>query len=183
VTRSARRLRLPAGEERMGTTMKVKSKNLLKAKDIERMRPLVARHPLNPVSEVHLRCLGDAIGLQRMGIHLARVKKGKEPNIYHAHHYEEEFFYILSGRGVATIDGKRFEVGPGDFMAFPTPSVPHILSNPNDEDLVYLVGGERRAFEIGDFPGIGKVLIRDGGKAYLVDASALVEWDWRKAKK
>jgi uncharacterized cupin superfamily protein len=167
----------------MASKQERKPKNLIKAKEIAKLKPLVARHPLNPVSEVSLKLLGDAVGLQRMGVHLATVKKGREPNIYHAHHCEEEFFYILSGRGVATIDGKRYEVGPGDFMAFPTPSVPHILNNPHDEDLVYLVGGERKAFEIGEFPSIGKVLVRDGGKAYLVEASEMKEWDWRKKVK
>ena len=46
---------------------------------------------------------------------------------------------------VAEIDGGEHEVGPGDFMGFPTPSLGHHLRNPFDEDLVYLMGGERHA--------------------------------------
>ena len=32
---------------------------------------------------------------------------------YHLQH-EDEIYYVLSGRGMMTIDGKEFEVGPGD---------------------------------------------------------------------
>jgi len=53
----------------------------------------------------------------------------------HSHQHEEEWLYILSGRGIAEIDGEELEVGPGDFMAFPTPSVAHHLTNPFDEKL------------------------------------------------
>lgn len=155
-----------------------KQKVLLKAKDIAAMPEVVGRHPLNPLSEIHLKSLGDAIGLQRLGIHLARLTRGRESNIYHTHHFEEEFFYILSGRGVALIDGQKCPVAAGDFFAFTTPSVAHVLSNLHDEDLVYLVGGERKAFEIAEFPGVGKVLVREGMKVFMVDAEDFKELDW-----
>jgi uncharacterized cupin superfamily protein len=52
-----------------------------------------------------------------------------------------------------------FEVGPGDFMGFPTPSVAHHLVNPYDEDLVYLMGGEHSGLDISIFPRIGKRIV------------------------
>jgi len=55
---------------------------------------------------------------------------------------EEEWVYILSGRGLADIDGQQYEVGPGDFMGFPSPGIAHLLRNPFEEELVYLMGGE-----------------------------------------
>jgi uncharacterized cupin superfamily protein len=120
------------------------------------------KHPLNPKSEVHMRSLGDAVGLERLGIHLMRLPPGKESFVYHAHHTEEEFVYILSGRGIAEIGDEEFEVGPGDFMGFPTPSIGHHLRNPFDEDLVYLGGGERNAADIADFPRHGRRMVRVG---------------------
>lgn len=78
------------------------------------------------------------------------------------------------------IDGTEHEVGPGDFLAFPAPSVPHLVSNPFDSDLVYLVGGERKEFELGEFPRHDKLLIRDRGKAYLVKRQDLEEIRWKK---
>ena len=139
------------------------------------MKPLLVRagerdaaypyvHPLNPESEVHMVMLGDQVGLQRIGVHLMRIPPGKEAFVYHSHHGEEEFVYILSGRGVAEIDGAEHEVGPGDFMAFPTPSVAHQLRNPFEEDLVYLAGGERNPVEIADMPRLNKRLVRCGMK-------------------
>ena len=131
-------------------------------------------HPLNPKSEMRGISLSSLTGLERVGLNLIRIPPGKEANIYHTHGVEEEFFYILSGRGVAEIDDKQHEVGPGDFMGFPAPSVGHALKNPSsNEDLVYLVGGERGKLEFATFPRLGKSLIRQGGQAHIVDDDAL----------
>jgi uncharacterized cupin superfamily protein len=108
--------------------------------------------------------LGRTLGLKRTGVNLARLLPGKESFVYHSHQYEEEWIYILSGRGRAEIDGESHEVGAGDFMAFPTPSVAHQLSNPFGEPLVYLMGGENREFEVADFPKLGKRMVRQGTK-------------------
>ena len=40
-------------------------------------------------------------------------------------------------------------------MAFPKGSPPHHLRNPNDEDLVYLVGGTRSPIDICNYPRLG----------------------------
>jgi uncharacterized cupin superfamily protein len=125
-------------------------------------------HPLNPESEMRAVSLSDAAGLRRIGVHLIRLAPGRESCIYHSHACEEEFLYILAGRGVAEIDGAEHEVGPGDFMGFPTPSVAHHLRNPFDEELVYLVGGERKEVEVGEFPGLGQHVLRVGTRAHLV---------------
>ena len=131
-------------------------------------------HPLNPNSEMHGVSLSELVGLRRLGLHSVRLPPGKESCIYHSHTTEEEFFYILSGRGVAEIDDEEYEVGPGDFMGFPTPSVGHHLKNPFDEDLVYLVGGERKSVEIAEFPRLRKKVIRDGREgAFMVDMDRL----------
>jgi uncharacterized cupin superfamily protein len=124
-------------------------------------------HPLNPRSEVHGFSLSDAAGLSRVGVHLVRIPPGKESFVFHAHYGEEEFVYILSGRGIAEIGDEEHEVGPGDFMGFPTPSVGHHLRNPFAEDLVYLSGGERRGMEVADYPRLGKRMVRVGSAASL----------------
>src|SRR5262249_52304494 len=129
-------------------------KSLLTAAELAAAPERHLRHPLNPNSDVHLRSLGRAVGLKRLSLSLARVPPGRESFIYHAHEHDEEFVYILSGRGRAEIGDEVFEVGPGDFMGFPTPSVAHHLINPYDEDLVYLMGGEQSALDIGYFPRI-----------------------------
>jgi uncharacterized cupin superfamily protein len=94
-----------------------------------------------------------------------------KPIIFHSHQSEEEFLYILSGRGLAEIGDETFEVGPGDFMGFPTPSVGHHLRNPFEEELVYISGGERRPLEVADFPRLGKRLVRTGMQVSIYDVA------------
>ena len=146
---------------------------LLRAAEIEAMSEGSFQHPLNPRSEIHLRSLSQMAGMRRVGIHIGRIPPGKESFAYHSHHFEEEFLYILSGRGMADIDGKEVEVGPGDFLGFAAPSVAHHLRNPFAEELVYMMGGERREFEIAEFPRNHKRLIRNREKAWLVDVAYL----------
>jgi uncharacterized cupin superfamily protein len=50
--------------------------------------------------------------------------------VYYSRQSEEEWLYILSGRGIAEIDSEEIDVAAGTFMAFP-PSVPHHLKNPS----------------------------------------------------
>jgi uncharacterized cupin superfamily protein len=129
-------------------------------------------HPWNPQSLLvgtHLSALG---GLKRSGVSIARVPAGHESFTYHAHHREEEWIYMLSGRAVAEIDGAEYELGPGDFVAFPTPSVAHHLRNPFDEDVVYLMGGENLDFDVADFPRLGKRMLKLEGKAVIYELDA-----------
>ena len=51
-------------------------------------------------------------------------------------------------------------LGPGDFLGFRTPGCAHHIKNPFGEDLVCLMGGERREIEIAEFPRLGMRLIR-----------------------
>ena len=126
-------------------------------------------HPWNPKSEMVGVQLGRLAGLKRTGISLARIAPGKESFVYHSHAREEEWLYILSGTATAEIDGAEYEVGPGDFMGFPTPSVAHHLRNTGSEDLVYLMGGENRDCEIADFPKLGKKMVRVGESLEIYD--------------
>lgn len=141
----------------------------------------VFQHPLNPRSEMHWVPLSDAVGMTRTGVHLIRIPPGKESAIFHTHATEEEWIFILAGRGVAEIGDDEVEVGPGDFMGFATPSLPHHLRNDSDADLLYLVGGERREAEIAEFPRLGKVVLRVGQRADIVD-KAQVKRFWPPEK-
>jgi uncharacterized cupin superfamily protein len=144
---------------------------LLRAADIN-TRSQTFSHPWNPRSELTGYQMGKATGLRRTGVNIARMPAGKESFVYHSHWSEEEWIYILSGRGVARIDGTDYEVGAGDFMAFPTPGVAHHLRNPFDEELVYLMGGENRDIDVADFPDLGKRMFRHpkGVEIYDLDA-------------
>ena len=104
--------------------------------------------------------LSKRAGLERVSLSIARVPPGKESFLYHRHERDEEFLFILSGRGCAEIGERQIEVCAGDFMGFRAPDgPPHHLTNPYAEDLVYLMGGECSGFDIGYFPRLGRRLI------------------------
>lgn len=145
---------------------------LLRAADIA-ARSQTFSHPWNPASEMTGYQLAKSTGLKRTGVNLARIPPGKESFVYHAHWQEEEWIYILSGRGIARIDDTDYEVGPGDFMAFPTPGVAHHLRNPFETELVYLMGGEHRDVDVVDFPDHGKRMFRHPKGVEIVDSSAV----------
>jgi uncharacterized cupin superfamily protein len=157
------------GERSKKMSNQEKPKPLIRADAIQQISKKTFCHPLNPNSEISGVSLSDQVGLQRIGFYLTCISPGKESFIYHSHQYEEEFIYILSGRGIAEIEDEEFEVSSGDFMGFPTPSVAHHLRNPFDEDLVYLMGGERREVEVGDFPRLKKRIFKIGKQIQVAD--------------
>ena len=144
---------------------------LLRATDIETRAQSFA-HPWNPRSELIGYQMGKSTGLRRLGVNFARMPPGKESFVYHSHWNEEEWIYILSGRGIARIDEVDYEVSAGDFMAFPTPGVAHHLKNPFQEDLVYLMGGENREIDVADFPDLGKRMFRHAKGVEIFDLDA-----------
>lgn len=124
----------------------------------ERGEPRVYRHPQNPRSEIHLAAVSRPAGLRRVAVVHARVPAGKESYAYHVHHHDEEWMYVLSGRGVAEIGEAEQEIGPGDFLGFPAGGPAHHVRALPGEDLVTVQGGDawsRSTIEIVDFPRLG----------------------------
>ncbi len=58
-------------------------------------------------------------------------------------------------------------------MAFTRESLPHSLHNPHDEDLVYLMGGNRSPIDICDYPRIGRRMYRTHGVKQYVELEDL----------
>lgn len=135
---------------------------LLSARAIAQMPEQVFIHPLNPKAIRHTKSLGTAIGFDHLGIHLIRLAPGDDSTQHHTHQIEEEFIYVIAGRGLALIGTDAHEVGPGDFMGFVAGSLPHSLSNPFAVDLVYLVGGLNLEYDICDYPKLGQRMYRIG---------------------
>ena len=148
---------------------------LLRAKDIEALPEEARPHPLDASLVRHTRSLGDAVGLERMGVHLVRLTKGDTSAVFHRHHQDEEWVYVLSGRAIAEIGDEKHEVGAGDFMGFAGGSPAHNLHNPHNEDFVYLVSGDHAQFDICDYPRVGKRRYRINGKNVYVDADVLAK--------
>lgn len=136
---------------------------LIKAAEIAGRTEIRHQHQFNPNAIRMTRTLGMAAGLGAIGAHLVRLEPGRDSTTHHFHDADEEFIYILSGRGIAQIGSDKFEVGPGDFMGFTAPSPAHSLENPFAEDLLYLVGGERNAVDLVHYPRIRRTLMKSHG--------------------
>ena len=132
-------------------------------------------HLLNKKGIRNYKALGDAVGMRDIGIHLVRINPGDESTEYHTHYCDEEFVYILSGRGITDIGGRKHKIGPGDFMGFIAPSLPHSISNPFQEPLVYLLGGTRKPIDVSEYPRAGKRAYKFHGKRHTVNIKDVEE--------
>lgn len=131
------------------------TKALWKAQEIPaHARPFTQK--LNPNSLFRGVALSRLAGMNRAHVSLVRLPPGKDSFAYHAHMFEEEWIYVLSGRATAEIGGEKHEVGPGDFMGFSTPQVPHLMRNTFDEECTYLMGGEDRSIDVLTYPELNK---------------------------
>jgi uncharacterized cupin superfamily protein len=148
------------------------SKRIVRAAQAWGEKAATFRHPLNPDSEISGARLGAIAGLERIAVNIARIPPGKESFIYHRHFAEEEWIYVLEGRGQAETDGELDEVGPGDFVGYPR-GVAHTLRNVGDVDLVYLMGGMHSDLEIVAFPHLKKRMLRVGRVVEIVDEAAI----------
>src|SRR5215510_6686680 len=146
-------------------------RSLVRASEIAKQEQRFS-HPWNPDSEVRGTRLSRLTDLSRVGVSLVRIAPGKESFVYHSHYCEEEWVYILSGQGIAEIDGQEHEIGPGDFMGFGTPSVAHHLRNPFSEELTYLMGGEAREYEVADYPKLGRRMVRCRNERVIYDLAS-----------
>lgn len=144
-------------------------KLLLKAADIEQMPGERKVHFLNQNAVRINKSLGDAIGLNHIGVHLIYVEPGKETTEYHKHFYEEECVYGLSGKGALIIEGIAHQFEKGDFVGFPRNTAAHTIVNDSNETLICLVMGQRLQQDVSDYPNKGKRLYRNGVDWNLVD--------------
>ena len=157
----------------MVARMSTEPKHLVRTRGgLDPAQSLHVRHPFNPRSQVHMTRLSDPAGMTRVGVSLARVPPGKESFLPHAHTLSEEWVYVLEGRGVVLLGDREHEIGPGDFLGFPTDGTIHHLKNTGDVDLVFLQGGERRDGDAGRFPTIGKlgIMLGDGTMRFVKES-------------
>lgn len=106
-----------------------------------------------------------AVGGRNLGYHIEIVPPGKLSVPYHFHHYEEEAFYVLEGRGMlrqgdAEME-EEIELGPGDFVAFPPGTgIAHQFRNHTLAPFLFLAMSNKIREDIVEYPDSDKVLIR-----------------------
>jgi uncharacterized cupin superfamily protein len=99
-----------------------------------------------------VRTIGTTTGLTRMGVNLREIQPGFFGTNRHWHTVEEEWVYVLSGRGEVRIGPLRLPVRAGSFVGFPPGPRPHHFLAQGNAPLVFLEGGERRAEDYGFYP-------------------------------
>jgi uncharacterized cupin superfamily protein len=141
---------------------RVKPAVVLRAAELAR-HAYTVRHHWRARSHVRLVALSRIAKLTQSGVKLGTLAPGDSSYAYHAHRSEEEWLYLLSGEPVMVIDGAEVALHPGDFVAFPAPSVPHVLTNPGSTDAVYLMGGTDEPYTVVDYPerGCSALLMQD----------------------
>lgn len=130
-------------------------------------------HALNPTAIRLDKSLGDAVGLKNIGVHLITIAPGDKSTELHAHIYEDEAIYVVSGCGSEVIGDETHKIGPGDFIGLPAGGPAHETVNDGTEPLVCLVIGQRLAQDVVDYPRKGKRLYRNSGQRDLVDYANL----------
>ena len=145
------------------------SKLIIKKSDIESMEGLQKTHFLNTNAVRTNKSLGDLVGMTGLGFHIIEVQPGHESTEYHAHHFEDECVYVLSGEATVTIDGQNYSVSAGDFIGHPAGTEAHTMKNTSQDLLVCIVAGQRLTHDIVDYPNLNKRLFRNNGTSNLVD--------------
>jgi mannose-6-phosphate isomerase-like protein (cupin superfamily) len=75
-------------------------------------------------------------GAGRMSLAEAVVPPGRS-TIPHRHAGSEELYHVLSGSGTMRLEGRRFDLVPGDTVRI-APGELHSVDNPGEEALVFL---------------------------------------------
>ena len=143
--------------------------NLFKANAISELPEFQSTHQFNAQAIRNVRTLTELAGLERIGLHVVRLTKGHKSTEHHRHDNDEEFLIVLAGRGMAHIGDETHEIEAGDIMAFSCDSPAHSLSNPYDEDLVYVMGGERNANDVVHYPRIKRSMVKSADRRFWSD--------------
>lgn len=98
------------------------------------------------------------VGLSKLGMMLTRVKPGKRAFPFHAHHGNDEAFFILHGTGDYRFGDQTLPIKKGDVLGAPAggSETAHQIINTGDTELVYLAISTTTEPEVVEYPDSGK---------------------------
>jgi uncharacterized cupin superfamily protein len=105
--------------------------------------------------------IGPLIGAKKLGCQLHIVPTGKKAFPRHAHHANEEMFFILAGSGTYKVGDRTFPIRAGDVVAAPAGdgATAHQIANTSDGELRYLGFSTRLDPEVVEYPDSGKFAV------------------------
>jgi uncharacterized cupin superfamily protein len=92
-------------------------------------------------------------------VEITRIPPGKTPYPYHSHSAQWEFYYVISGKGVARHKDGTTPIVAGDAFIF-QPDEPHGFMNDGSEDLLLFVVADNPIGESAYYPDSKKWLVR-----------------------
>jgi uncharacterized cupin superfamily protein len=98
--------------------------------------------------------IGGMIGASKLGCQLHIVPAGKKAFPRHAHHVNEEMFFVVSGEGTYRLGEETYPIRAGDVMSAPAGDVStaHQIVNTGSTELRYLGFSTRFDPEIVEYP-------------------------------
>ena len=122
--------------------------------------------------ESKLGRIGGRIGARQLGCQLHIVPPGKTAFPFHAHHSNEEMFFIVEGHGTLRLGDARHSIRAGDVISAPAgdAATAHQIVNSSDVELRYLGFSTRHDPDVVEYPdsgkfGVASLVPRDGGSA------------------
>jgi uncharacterized cupin superfamily protein len=107
--------------------------------------------------------VGAALGSRKLGFNVTVVPPGKRAFPYHAHHANEEMFFILEGRGSVRIGSASHRIRKGDFISLPPGREwAHQIVNDSRVPLRYLAVSTMEVPEVAEYPDSGKLGVFTG---------------------
>jgi uncharacterized cupin superfamily protein len=113
-------------------------------------------HPLDAKATRRAVSLGDLTGLTRLGVHFTVLRPGEVSSVRHRHRISDEFVFVLEGSATLRLDDATHRIGAGDFVGLPARGASHVIHNDGTSDFVYLVAGNREAFDVVEYPELQK---------------------------
>jgi uncharacterized cupin superfamily protein len=98
--------------------------------------------------------IGAVIGARKLGCQLHVVPPGKKAFPRHAHHANEEMFFIVSGEGTYRVGDEIFPIRQGDVISAPAgdASSAHQIVNTSGGELRYLAFSTRLDPDVTEYP-------------------------------
>lgn len=120
--------------------------------------------------------LGKAGGGEKLYANIDRVVPGGSSCKFHSHSKQEEFFYILRGKGTLRVGEESREVKAGDFFCKPAgKGLAHQFTNTSNDVLEILDVGSVQPGDEVFYPDEGVTYIKDQ-KKFLRDGEELSNW-------
>jgi mannose-6-phosphate isomerase-like protein (cupin superfamily) len=90
------------------------------------------------------RKVREQLGVTAFGVNALVMPPGFD-GFLHYHDEQDELYFVHSGRARIEVDGEVRDLGPGGLF-YAESTTPRKVSNPGDEDLVFLVVGAKGGY-------------------------------------